>query len=87
MKNPTTLNHWSYYIELLGIKPLAKASTFFDLTNNIGLSYYVDIKYKSGIIVDYDVNQHMLTHEISSTWQEIGASPKVPDPILLEQIL
>jgi hypothetical protein len=67
MKNPTTLHHWSYSIELPGIKPLGKASTFFDLTKDMGLSYYVGIKYKSGIIVDHDVNQHLLTHEISST--------------------
>jgi hypothetical protein len=46
------LHHWSYGLDIPGIKPLRKESTFYNLTRDICLSYYVAEKYKSSIILD-----------------------------------
>jgi hypothetical protein len=58
------LYHWSYGLDIPGVKPLRKESTFYNLARDLGLSHYVAEKYKSSIILDQDVSQHMLTSPI-----------------------
>jgi hypothetical protein len=81
------LHHWSYGIEVPGIKPLGKASTFYDIARDIGLSHYVAIKYKSGIIVDQDVNQHLLIHATSSTPGKSKTNGTAPNTALVDTLL
>jgi len=59
------LHHWTYGLALPGLKPIGHPSTFYDVCRNIGLVHYVNIKYNSGIIVDHDVSQHLLTHAVA----------------------
>lgn len=59
------LHHWTYGLALPGLKPIGLPSTFYDVCRNIGLVHYTSIKYDSGIIIDHDVSQHLLTHAVA----------------------
>ncbi|KAH8646763.1 hypothetical protein BX600DRAFT_443733 [Xylariales sp. PMI_506] len=72
------LHHWSYSIEVHGLKPAGKPSTFYDVAGMMDLSHYVRIKYDSGRVVDQDVEHHLLL-------QAIGI--QIPDPILVMRVL
>lgn len=89
MQENGILHHWSYSISLPGLKPLGPASTFYNLTRAIGLSHYVAMKDKSGIIVDQDVNQHLLAQSIScaSGPKNINSITSCPDPTLIDKLL
>jgi len=75
------LQHWSYGVEIPGIKTIGESSTFFDLAKDLGLSHYVAAKDRTGGIVDQDVNVHILHHALS------GLGNGTPDPRLIQQIL
>ncbi|KAH8803347.1 small s protein, partial [Xylogone sp. PMI_703] len=81
------LHHWSYGIEIPGIKPLRRETTFYNLAHDIGLTHYVTIKYNSGIIADQDVNQHLLMRAFSSTEGVWSVHSQPPDPKLINTIL
>lgn len=54
------LHHWSYGIDIPGIKPLGQASAFYDVAKDIGLIYYVNMKQfirKGGYIISYQFIQ------------------------------
>ncbi|KAI1879360.1 hypothetical protein JX265_002314 [Neoarthrinium moseri] len=51
--------HWSYGIDLPGIKPIGKASTFYEVAKCMGLEHYTSLKYETAEIVDQQVNQHL----------------------------
>lgn len=76
------LQHWSYGVEIPGIKTIGESSTFFDLANDLGLSHYVAAKDRAGGVVDQDVNVHILHHALSGSGV-LGA----PDPRAIEEIL
>ncbi|KAH8897605.1 hypothetical protein GQ53DRAFT_837479 [Thozetella sp. PMI_491] len=85
-----TLYHWTYAVDLPGIKPVGKASTFYDVVKALGLDHYVRMKCESGTIMDQDVSQHLLIQAITSTTTnsanvasvirllESGADPNIP---------
>ncbi|RDW60295.1 hypothetical protein BP5796_11901 [Coleophoma crateriformis] len=82
------LHHWSYGIEIPGVKPLRQASTFYTIAHHIGLSHYVSMKYQSGIIVDQDVNQHLLTQAIPYVaGSSSNGNNRAIDPTIIKQAL
>lgn len=80
-------NHWSCGIEILGIKPFGEATTFYNLTNDLGLFHYTNMKYETGLVVDQDVNHHLLMQAVSPSYNESRGKLKAPDPDLIEKIL
>jgi len=71
------------YDEDNGPQPIAGASnsglvgnksTFYELAKEFGLDYYVSMKYEAGIIVDQNVNQHLLLHAVThASWPDLDA--------------
>ncbi|RDW84270.1 hypothetical protein BP6252_01860 [Coleophoma cylindrospora] len=84
----SSLHHWSYGLEIPGIKPLGQASSFYMIARDIGLSHYVSMKYQSGIIVDQDVNQHLLTQAIPYASGSLSnGNNRAIDPTMVKRAL
>jgi hypothetical protein len=79
------LHHWTYGIEL-GVKPLGHDIPFYDLAKELGLEYYVAHKDETGLVVDHDVNHHLLMHTVTC-YSRKGARSRVPDPAVVERAL
>lgn len=79
------LHHWTYGIEI-GVKPLGHAIPFYDLARELGLDHYVAHKDKTGLVVDHDVNHHMLMHSVTC-YSRKGARSRVPDIAVVQRAL
>jgi len=84
-KDDGSLHYWTYGIEV-GSKPLGHALPFYDLARELGLQYYVAHKDKTGIVVDHDVNHHMLMHTVTC-YARPEARSRVPDVSVVELAL
>jgi hypothetical protein len=74
------MRHWSYMIDIPDINPAGTANSLFDLARNIGLTHFVAMKEKSGVIMDQDIGLHLLL-------QAIPLNGTGPNPSEIEQIL
>ncbi|KAF4637877.1 hypothetical protein G7Y89_g222 [Cudoniella acicularis] len=81
------LNHWIHGIELEGIKPYNQLIPFYDLAKAIGLRHYIAIKDESGLVVDHDVNHHLLIHTVTCYSRNKEGQSKVPDPATVKRAL
>lgn len=74
------MHHWSYMIDIPDINPAGRANSLFDLARNIGLTHFVAMKEKSGVIMDQDIGLHLI-------FQAIPSNGMAPNPYEIEQIL
>lgn len=59
--------HWSYELEIPGVKCRQVGSTFYNVARDFGLRHDMSTKYDTGFIADQDVNQHLLLRAVSNT--------------------
>ncbi|OBS20396.1 hypothetical protein FPOA_06767 [Fusarium poae] len=53
---------------------IGEKSNFYKLAKEFGLDHYVSMKYDAGVIVDQNVNQHLLLHAVTHTsWPDLEA--------------
>lgn len=57
--------HWTYGIELPEVRSYQVGIAFYDLAKALGLKYYVAHKDQTGVVVDHDVNHHLLMHSVT----------------------
>lgn len=81
------LHHWSYGIEIPGIKPLGEGSTFVNIAKDMGICHCVEFKLESGNVVDQEINQHLLWSALSITSGTWDSYKKTPDPATVDRIL
>ncbi|KAH6987851.1 hypothetical protein BKA56DRAFT_281198 [Ilyonectria sp. MPI-CAGE-AT-0026] len=81
------LHHWSYGIEIPGIKPLGEGSTFVNIAKDMGICHYVEFKLESGNVIDQEINQHLLWSALSITSGVWDSYKKTPDPATVDRIL
>ncbi|KAG9229409.1 hypothetical protein BJ875DRAFT_523413 [Amylocarpus encephaloides] len=81
--------HWTYGIEISGAKAYHQDISFYDLAKVVGLEYYVASKDQTRVIVDYDVNYHLLLHTVTcySRPTQVGGEAQVPDPNVVKRAL
>jgi hypothetical protein len=85
-KNDDT--HWSLGISIDYIKPHGVTTTFFELTQMMGLTHYLQNKNQTGLIAgDQEVNYHVLMHSISLSDAGHSVLLKPPNPHLADRIL
>jgi len=80
--------YWTNGIELPGIKPFKRTISFYDLARGLSLQHYVAHKDTTGLVVNHDVNHHILLHAVTcySRRNSAGGS-KVPDLAVITRAL
>ncbi|KAH6664614.1 small s protein [Halenospora varia] len=81
------LKHWTYGIELEHVKAYNQYMPFYDLAKALDLKQYIASKDVSGLVVDHDVNHHMLMHAITCYTRNKEGQSKVPDPAIVKRAL
>lgn len=85
--NGNMLRHWSSALEIAGTKSFEGPSAFYDLARHLRISHYVAAKYDSGVIVDQDVNQYLLSNAVSFDNKGLEAKRRGPDVQLIDTAL
>jgi hypothetical protein len=80
------LYNWTSGIEFEGVKPFGARIPFYELAKALGLKHYVADKDRSGIVVDHDVNRHMLLHAVTS-YSGTGGHSRTPDLSVIQRAL
>lgn len=81
------LKHWTDGIEIEGAKAYNQNMSFYDLAKALDLKQYITSKDLSGLVVDHDVNHHMLMHAITCYARNKEGQSKVPDPAIVQRAL
>ncbi|EPE30296.1 P-loop containing nucleoside triphosphate hydrolase [Glarea lozoyensis ATCC 20868] len=82
------LRHWTYGIQLPEVRSYRRGIPFYDLAKALGLNHYIAHKDQTGVMVDHDVNHHMLMHNVTIYSRPRGfGESQVPDLAIVERTL
>jgi hypothetical protein len=82
------LRHWTYGIQIPEVRSYRRWIPFYDLAKALGLNYYIAHKDQTGVMVDHDVNHHMLMHNVTIYSRPRGfGESQVPDLAIVERTL
>ncbi|KAJ6783460.1 hypothetical protein PWT90_04365 [Aphanocladium album] len=80
----TTYDHWTWGLEIPGLIPMHKATTFYDAARLAGMKHYVASKDSSANVLDQDVGQHMLIRAVlpPTPMPDTGLEPELVERLL-----